>query len=54
MAYPWPNKLIGEFTDDEIVAALQAAERGEDMNPSIVRSCWREWERRHGLDSDDN
>lgn len=49
MAYPWPKKLIHEFTANELAEALQAAERGEVMNPSVVRSCWREWERRHGL-----
>lgn len=49
MPYPWPNKTIREFTDVELADALQAVERGEEMNQSIVRSCWREWERRHGL-----
>ncbi|MFJ9448180.1 hypothetical protein ACIRRH_41150 [Kitasatospora sp. NPDC101235] len=52
--YQWPNKLIPEFTLEELIAALQAAERGDQkMNPAVVESCRREWERRHGLSEDE-
>ncbi|WP_158515440.1 hypothetical protein [Kitasatospora sp. MBT63] len=53
--YPWPSKLVGDFTMEELVAAIKASESGEyQMNPSVVQSCTREWERRHGLTPDED
>ncbi|MEE1784173.1 hypothetical protein PUR71_14885 [Streptomyces sp. SP17BM10] len=49
----WPNKVIPDFTDAELVAAIKEHEHNPDpVIESIVRGCWREWERRHGLTPD--
>ncbi|GAA1500715.1 hypothetical protein GCM10009760_62620 [Kitasatospora kazusensis] len=51
--YPWPPGLVGDYTMEQLVAALEASNSGEyQMNPSVVQSCTREWERRHGLTPD--
>ncbi|MFE4514207.1 hypothetical protein ACFRMQ_08440 [Kitasatospora sp. NPDC056783] len=48
--YQWPDKVVPELTLEELTEALQAAEKGDhNMNPAVVESCRREWERRHGL-----
>ncbi|MFF7013226.1 hypothetical protein ACFY9Y_35030 [Streptomyces fimicarius] len=51
--YRWPNKPVTEFTDTELVSAIEANQF--DTNPvtrDMVRSCVREWERRNGLPND--
>ncbi|MFD8708166.1 hypothetical protein ACFV1W_37245 [Kitasatospora sp. NPDC059648] len=50
----WPDKTIPEFTLEELCAAIERHK--DDPNPvtqDLVRSCWREWERRHGLAHDE-
>jgi hypothetical protein len=50
----WPNKLIAEFTDTELADAIERNESDPDpVTRDIVRSCVREWERRHHLPSVD-
>ncbi|MFE7268743.1 hypothetical protein ACFU9B_43485 [Streptomyces sp. NPDC057592] len=49
----WPNKVVTDFTDAELVDAIESHET--DPNPvtrDMVRSCVREWERRKGLSSE--
>lgn len=46
----WPNKTVPNFTDAELAAAIE--EHQDDPDPTtrqIVQSCFREWDRRHGL-----
>ncbi|MFF2043877.1 hypothetical protein ACFVVX_25995 [Kitasatospora sp. NPDC058170] len=46
----WPDKTIPEFTDTELSAAIERHQDDPDsVVQEIVRSCVREWERRHGL-----
>lgn len=46
----WAHKTIPNFTDDEIVDAIETYEAaGLDGNPDVYRGLIREWERRHGL-----
>lgn len=50
----WPDKPVTEFTDDELATAIDQHEGAPDpVTRDIVRSCTREWERRHGLPSFD-
>jgi hypothetical protein len=47
----WPaGKTVPEFTHEELCAAIERHQGDPDpVTQSLVRSCWREWERRHGL-----
>ncbi|MGA5824256.1 hypothetical protein ACPC54_41235 [Kitasatospora sp. NPDC094028] len=46
----WPDKPVPEFTDAELCAAIEHHQDDPDpVTQEIVRSCWREWEKRRGL-----
>jgi hypothetical protein len=46
----WANKTIPNFTDAEIIDAIETYESaGPNGNPDVYRGIIREWERRHGL-----
>ena len=50
MSNRWPNKVIPDFTDTELADAIEQHQGDADpVTQEIVRSCTREWERRHGL-----
>ncbi|MFB7678221.1 hypothetical protein ACFC26_43195 [Kitasatospora purpeofusca] len=50
----WPDKTIPEFTMDELCAAIERHKGDPDpVTQSLVRSCWREWEHRHALTSNE-
>ncbi|WP_282204525.1 hypothetical protein [Kitasatospora fiedleri] len=50
MTYAWPNKIIHEFTDDELADAIERNEADRDpVIRDLVRDCTREWERRRGI-----
>lgn len=51
--YRWPNKPVTEFSDTELVSAIEANQFDTNaVTRDLVRSCTREWERRNGLASD--
>jgi hypothetical protein len=46
----WAHKTISQFTDAELLDAMEVYERaGLDGNPDVRAGLGREWERRHGL-----
>lgn len=50
----WPNKTVDNFTDEELVTALEQHEGNPDpVTRQITQSCVREWERRRGLPASD-
>ncbi|MEU8746546.1 hypothetical protein AB0C39_23160 [Streptomyces parvulus] len=50
----WPNKTIPNFTDEELVTAIEEHEGSSDpVTCQITQGAIREWERRNGLPSDD-
>ncbi|RPE34936.1 hypothetical protein [Kitasatospora cineracea] len=52
MTYAWPNKIIAEFTDDELADAIQQNETDRDpVTRGLVRDCTSEWERRRGINA---
>jgi hypothetical protein len=47
----WANKTIPNYTDAELLDAMDVYERaGLDGNRDVAQGLTREWERRHGLD----
>jgi hypothetical protein len=49
----WPNKLVPNFTDDELTDAIEQHEHSTDlMTRQTAQGCVREWERRRGLAQD--
>ncbi|MFF2902833.1 hypothetical protein [Streptomyces sp. NPDC057966] len=49
----WPNKPVTEFTDTELVTAIERNQFDTNaVTRDLVRSCVREWERRNGLPND--
>ncbi|WP_406157728.1 hypothetical protein [Streptomyces canus] len=54
MSQRWPDKPVVQFTDEELVTAIERHQGDPDpVTRDIVRSCVREWERRRGLPSTD-
>ncbi|MFD8375314.1 hypothetical protein ACFV2Z_31785 [Streptomyces sp. NPDC059688] len=52
---PWPNKTIPNFTDDELVEAIEQHQHSSDpVTRQITEGCIREWERRNGRPTDDD
>ncbi|MFE9197823.1 hypothetical protein ACFYMH_17375 [Streptomyces albidoflavus] len=50
----WPNKTVSNFTDDELAESIEQHQGDPDpVTRQMVQACIREWERRHGLASDD-
>lgn len=53
MSDRWPNKTIPQFTDKELADSIKRHQDDpEPVTRDIVRSCWREVARRHGLPTD--
>ncbi|HEX5567105.1 MAG TPA: hypothetical protein VFY14_09320 [Streptomyces sp.] len=51
----WPDKTIPNFTDNELVTAIEEHQNNPDPTiRQITQGCIREWERRNGLASDDD
>ncbi|MFJ8856339.1 hypothetical protein [Streptomyces sp. NPDC102437] len=49
-SWAWPNKPVPDFTDTELIEAIEHNETDPDpVTRDLVRSCSREWERRRGI-----
>ncbi|MGW4972633.1 hypothetical protein ACWEP3_22135 [Streptomyces albidoflavus] len=50
----WPNKTVPNFTNEELADSIEQHQSNPDpATRQMVQGCIREWERRHGIASDD-